>query len=373
MRTTAIIGAGFGDEGKGRVTNALLNPSEKNLIVRFSGGHQAGHKVVHEGREHIFASFGSGTLQEAHTCWTKYCTFYPSSFLVEYDALKDIKFKYFLSPDSPLTTPYEVELNRTKQVYLNNGTCGLGVGATFERQNKNYHLYVMDIMYPDILKIKLKNIGDWYKSEHNIIVPQDRIDAYLRDCQEILELDHMNIGEANINLYDSVIFEGSQGSLLDQELGFFPYVTHSYTTTTNVIELCNAVQLPLDRIILVSRCYQTRHGNGPITGKPLTLELPETERNVSNEYQGDFRVATLDEDTLLYAIRINNIPSIPMGIVFTCLDQLPNPQVWSNDANSFITLDEFSNKLNKMGISVRYSNSETSELEDAIKHFESVR
>ena len=92
MKTAIVIDLGFGDSGKGRVVNELVSSSEKSLVVRFSGGQQAGHKVVEGKREHVFSSFGAGTLKGADTFWSQYCTFYPNSFLGEYEALKDLKF-----------------------------------------------------------------------------------------------------------------------------------------------------------------------------------------------------------------------------------------------------------------------------------------
>ena len=85
----AVIGLGFGDEGKGLTVNHLANKLDNPLVIRYSGGQQAGHTVIKDGYKHTFSNFGSGTLSGAPTYWSKYCSFDPVGFAKEYNKLKN--------------------------------------------------------------------------------------------------------------------------------------------------------------------------------------------------------------------------------------------------------------------------------------------
>ncbi|MEM9930725.1 MAG: adenylosuccinate synthetase, partial [Bacteroidota bacterium] len=88
MTTHIVLGLAFGDEGKGVTTDYLCRQAERPLVIRFSGGHQAGHTVVSpQGRRHVFSNFGAGTLAGAPTFWSKYCTFHPVGYANEHESL----------------------------------------------------------------------------------------------------------------------------------------------------------------------------------------------------------------------------------------------------------------------------------------------
>jgi len=111
-----IIGLGFGDEGKGLVTDYLCHKHPNSLVIRFNGGHQAGHTVVaSDGQKHTLSCFGAGTLRGVPTYWSNYCTFSLAYFLEEYEALK-ITPKLFLYKLCPITTHYDVLFNRAIEV-----------------------------------------------------------------------------------------------------------------------------------------------------------------------------------------------------------------------------------------------------------------
>lgn len=137
MNTLAVIGAGFGDEGKGKVVSHLCLRHEPALVVRYCGGQQAGHKVMVNGLEHIFSNFGSGTLQGIPTLWSKFCTIDPVGILNEAALLYMIGVKPTLYIDSrcPVTTPFEKAYNQQSDKLTGHGTCGVGlVKRTKERK-----------------------------------------------------------------------------------------------------------------------------------------------------------------------------------------------------------------------------------------------
>lgn len=337
-----VLGLGFGDEGKGLTTSFLCNQNKiankKSLVVRFSGGQQAGHTVTHNGKRHVFSNFGSGTLQGNATYWSEYCTFSPIGVLNEYNALKEIKGltpELYVNPLSPVTTPFDKHFNCTTEKKRNHGSCGVGVGATIQRQEDYYKLFVQDLFHPGVLYQKLMNIKYYYE-QMGFSTNVDLGDfLYVIDkVKDIITVDNGDIMKGI-----SLIFEGSQGILLDQDFGFFPNVTRSNTTSKNAFELIKKHQLPYNPINLqypsnainiyyITRAYQTRHGNGFMTNENISAELKltntEDETNVTNEYQGDFRKSVLDLDLLKYALQCdsNFSSGARKNLVITCIDQV---------------------------------------------------
>jgi adenylosuccinate synthase len=113
----AVIGLGFGDEGKGKVVSSLCSqsPDHDKIVVRYCGGHQAGHRVLlNDGSSHVFSHFGSGTLQGVPTYWSQFCTVDPMGLLNELDILLNKipifstdKIRLYIDAKCPITTPYE--------------------------------------------------------------------------------------------------------------------------------------------------------------------------------------------------------------------------------------------------------------------------
>ena len=139
MSTSAVIGLGFGDEGKGVVTDFLCSRDPGSTqVVRFSGGHQCGHKVIKDDVEHVFASFGSGTLRGCPTFWSRHCTFDPVGFWKEYALLqeKGVVPRIHIHPECPVTTIYDVYANR-HAVEVEHGTTGTGFFQTKKRHFQN--------------------------------------------------------------------------------------------------------------------------------------------------------------------------------------------------------------------------------------------
>jgi len=128
--------------------------------------------------------------------------------------------------------------------------------------------------------------------------------------------------------YDTLIMEGSQGIMLDMDHGIFPNVTYANTTSKNALEvLRNGMGILDTEIFYVTRCYQTRHGNGWMSDeKGLDLINNEEEINKTNDWQGSLRIGKLDYSLLNYAMEVDNFYSFPFrkNLVVTCLDQLPH-------------------------------------------------
>ena len=326
MRSIAVIGCGFGDEGKGRIVNDLCPKFRNPLVVRYSGGHQAGHHVVTSTKDHVFSNFGSGSLAGTDTYWSKFCTVDPMGIFYELTALKRKGFfsTLYVDKDCPVTTPYEKQINFVSMNWNHHGSCGVGFGATHEREEKRYSLLFSDLFDPIILDIKLNLIKKFYKEFSLDLNP------FRKFCEEVVASKdiHMVSGIPDTK-YDTIIFEGSQGLLLDQDIGFFPHVTRSNTGSKNILEMRFRPS-----VVLVTRAYQTRRGNGPMTNETIPHEINRNplEENFDSGPQGKFRKTILDLNLLKYAIEKDSyIAECSKKImVVTCMDLMPEYSLTQN-------------------------------------------
>ncbi len=353
MSNKIVLGLGYGDEGKGLTTDYLCRHGQKPLVIRFSGGHQAGHTVVdEEENRHVFSSFGAGTLQGVPTYWSRFCTLYPQGFLKEKSALKALGFdpKIYVDALVMVTTPYDIYYNRsTEQVNLH-GSCGVGFGATVERNTTSPNqLYVQDLFYPQVVAQKLKAIEAYYEKRSTFDFKTKEfmqiMDAFFIEIKEIqhhMELVHESIFFAQqvpqLGFQD-LIFEGSQGILLDMDHGFFPNMTRANTTSKNAMEIIKRNGLSEPEIYYVTRAYQTRHGNGFLSNEAIELKYKPNplETNVYNPWQGHQRQSILDVDLLNYAFDCDRNYSgmVKKHLVVTCLDQLEGSLAFSQNEEEY--------------------------------------
>lgn len=335
-----VIGAAYGDEGKGNVVNAISN--RETLVVRFNGGAQAGHTVCHEGRRHIFSHFGAGTLKGARTHLMSDFVCFPRLFMKEMEELHPLIPQVTVSPDCQLTTPFDVWLNRAAEKsrsHAKHGSVGIGFGETVCRGNSGYGIAMHDLTCGRVHD-KLINIRDrWVPARC------DRLNIPYRarpkgtdiDLDAIVEAfiafrDHVRVCSDKQALAheDDVVFEGAQGLMLDAVYGTFPYVTHSRTGLTNL----HARGIDYDEVLFVTRAYTTRHGAGP-----FPHELPEPpysaivdETNKPNGWQGPLRYSYLNLAQLAHAVAQCTPRGAKTTGVMTCLDQLPERVKWLDAA-----------------------------------------
>lgn len=319
MAHKTVIGLGFGDEGKGLFTDYLCSQSTNPLVIRFSGGQQAGHTVISKGIRHVFSNFGAGTLKGAPSYFSKFCTIDPVGIVNELSALLDKGFEplLFIDANCPVTTPYDVSYNQNNNKH---GSCGVGVGDTINREESYYSLTFGDLFYPWVLETKLKLIKDFYSGHHDAPLTN-----FLECCDIITHSTYIKKTNGLPSNNYSYIFEGSQGLLLDKNYGFFPHVTRSNTGTKNVLSLLGHETLSL---YLITRAYQTRHGDGPLSNEtiPHNISKNPLETNITNTYQGPLRVALLDVSLLEYAINKDDYlrTASNKSLVITCLDHIKN-------------------------------------------------
>ncbi|WP_177764583.1 adenylosuccinate synthetase [Flavobacterium sp. I3-2] len=322
-----VIGLGFGDEGKGITTDYLASQKKEAIVIRFSGGQQAAHTVMIENKKHIHSSFCSGALRGLPSYISEFCTFYPIYMLNEKEELEKLNgnTKMFIHPLAKVTTPFDIYYNRKNKKNIEDGTCGKGIGTTMKRNESPFKLFATDLIGPKSMLIeKLKSISNYYGLDNSEEIKEE-LEFFLYAIEKL----EWNIKDYTFLLnYNHLIFEGSQGILLDMDHGIFPNVTYSNTTSKNAITICNLLKIKDIEIFYVTRIYSTRHGNGWMSNETnLTLKNNQEETCIYNDFQKGLRIGNLDYELLNYALIIDGAYNLysKKNLVVTCLDQLDIP------------------------------------------------
>lgn len=313
----AIIGANYGDEGKGRMTDYFASQSLKQTIVVCSnGGAQRGHTVYDQkGRRHIFRHFGSGTFAGADTYLPKQFIVNPMLFMEELNQLRDYPTtKIYVNPDCLCSTPFDMIVNQIveeERGINKHGSCGVGIWETILRNEAT--VGELMVMSNEELRKYLTGVRDTYflnrLKEKNIEVParwrdiffsSKLIDNYIYDFKNMLNHVILNT-DICLKFYDTVIFENGQGLLLDQNVKDSKHSTPSNTGSRNIQQIVDSLYEPSCEYVLevcyVTRSYLTRHGAGELEGEcnPTEFNIKhELESNVWNKNQGIFRYGKLD-------------------------------------------------------------------------------
>jgi len=343
-----VLGMGYGDEGKGVFTDYLSTKLDHPVVIRFNGGHQCGHTVMHtDGQLHVFSNFGSGSFRQIPVFFSRFCTIDPTGIVRELRALQrwGISPVLFVDPLAMVTTPFDKFYNICDRANLAHGTVGVGFGATIERNQGPFKLYAQDLFFTAVLERKLEAVRDYYRTRFKA--------RGLESCLEALELEIMRLDQflrdvdsarGTIRLltesrlfemdFENYIFEGAQGILLDMDFGTFPNVTRSNTTSRNAFEILRRNgQHAAPAVYYLTRAYQTRHGNGWMSAEnyPVSLIHNLHETNRPDGHQGAFRTGILDTDMLRYALQCD--ASFAGGaekqMVVSCMDQLTGYQYLS--------------------------------------------
>jgi len=316
MRASAVIGACFGDEGKGLLTDYLSD--ENTLVVRFNGGGQAGHTVVTpDGKRHAFAHVGAGAFRGAHTFLSRYFLVDPRIWCEEMAELYPLGVRpiVYVDPDAFLVTPFDVFVNQELERSRGNqrhGSCGSGINETVTRCTESEVPTRVSDIATGALESKvsslrayafkrIKNMTGSNPSEYteHLLNSPDVVDDWMESCamfiQEVLLPENAPKG------YSNVVFEGAQGLLLDEKHHYFPHVTRSRTGLTNVVPLCLSLGIRNLDVYYVMRSYMTRHGAGPFPSEVHGLSFFDDTNN-HNAWQGTLRFGSFDEDLVRQAI-----------------------------------------------------------------------
>lgn len=298
MKARVVIGANFGDEGKGLITDWLCSQGA-DWVVRFNGGANAGHTVVTPDRKrHVFKHFGSGSFLGVPTYLSQFFVCNPILFFEELKELRALGLKPVVAahPDCLITTHVDMLINQhreRKRGDKRHGSCGVGLHETVSRSKvDSLKLTLGDLWNNNNIKDQISEIGQKWASFRvgKTFHGEEVVERFAECALSFAEYAHP-MGIAQVK---DPVFEGAQGLLLSQDnKAFAPHLTHSYTGMHNVRKLCAQANLEPE-ITYVSRSYLTRHGHGPLPGEDPTLSWPD-DTNQETEWQGPLRFAPLDK------------------------------------------------------------------------------
>jgi adenylosuccinate synthase len=341
VRALVIADLGFGDAGKGLLTDFLVRETGATLVVRYNGGAQAGHNVVApDGRHHTFAQFGSGTFMPGvRTFLARDTIVHPTALLRENAALRSLGIadaldRISISAGALVVTPYHQALGRLRELArgaARHGSCGVGVGETVghARAFPSDAVHFVDLADVSRLRAKLARIREYARAELEQLDVVSGEAGVIERTEAIRRWMEPSCSLANLAADDSlppsptIVFEGAHGVLLDEWHGFHPYTTWSDCTTAPALSL-----LPPDAEVTtigVLRAFAVRHGPGPF---PTEAPIPHAphEHNAANEWQGAVRRGWFDAVLARYAIEASGGID---ALAITHLDWLPRLAEWT--------------------------------------------
>ena len=276
-KNVVVIGTQWGDEGKGKLVDLLTDQAD--AVVRFQGGHNAGHTLVIQGKKTVLHLIPSGILRESVQCLIgNGVVLSPKALLEEIEILEQagvpVRNRLLISESCALILPVHVAIDQAREKARGSkaiGTTGRGIGPAYEDKAARRGLRAGDFLDTQGFTEKLKELVDY----HNFMLTQYyKVEAV--DFQQILD-EALSMGEQikpmlgdvgdKLARYQSegknLLFEGAQGALLDIDHGTYPYVTSSNTTAGGAATGTGVGPLDLDYVLGITKAYSTRVGNGP--------------------------------------------------------------------------------------------------------------
>lgn len=276
MANVIVIGAQWGDEGKGKITDLLSRSA--NVVVRYQGGVNAGHTIVVNDQTFKLHLIPSGILYPDTECIIGCGTVIdPQVLIEELDQLEKLNIstqRLLISETAHVTMPYHRLIDKASEEQRGNhkiGTTGRGIGPTYADKSERNGIRMLDLMDP----IGLREQLEWTINYKNVILeklynlpplnPQEIIEEYLGYADRL----RPHVVDTSLKIYDAVqrrrniLFEGAQGTLLDLDHGTYPYVTSSNPVAGGACVGAGLGPTMIDRVIGVSKAYTTRVGEGP--------------------------------------------------------------------------------------------------------------
>jgi adenylosuccinate synthase len=334
-RNVVVIGTQWGDEGKGKIVDLLTE--EVAAVVRFQGGHNAGHTLVINGEKTVLHVIPSGILRPGVQCVIgNGVVLEPNALLKEVVALEErgvpVRERLRISPACPLILPHHVQLDLAREEARGNqkiGTTGRGIGPAYEDKAARRGLRIGDLFYWQEFAGKLSEVMEY----HNFMLtsyykkPPVDFQQTLDQCAEVAEQIKPMVSDVVALLHGlreagkNILFEGAQGALLDIDLGTYPYVTSSNTTAGGTAVGSGFGPTYLDYVLGITKAYSTRVGSGPFPTE-LFDEIGERLAQRGHEFGSTTgrarRCGWFDAVALRQAVQINSIS----GLCLTKLDVL---------------------------------------------------
>ncbi|ATA19540.1 adenylosuccinate synthetase [Gibbsiella quercinecans] len=334
-KNVVVLGTQWGDEGKGKVVDLLTERAK--YVVRYQGGHNAGHTLVINGEKTVLHLIPSGILRENVTSIIgNGVVLAPDALMKEMKELEargiPVRERLLLSEACPLILPYHVALDNAREKARGEkaiGTTGRGIGPAYEDKVARRGLRVGDLFDKATFATKLKDIIDYHNFQ---LVNYYKVDAvdYQKTLDEVLAIadiltamvvDVSELLDSARKRGDLIMFEGAQGTLLDIDHGTYPYVTSSNTTAGGVATGSGLGPRYVDYVLGIVKAYSTRVGAGPFPTE-LFDETGEYLCKQGNEYGATTgrrrRTGWLDAVAVRRAVQINSLS----GFCLTKLDVL---------------------------------------------------
>lgn len=330
MKADVVIGAGWGDEGKGLMTDYLASQYDESIVIRFNGGAQAGHTVqTPDGQIHVFSHFGAGSFNNSHTYLSQFFIVNPILFVREAIQLGFMP-KVMIHPDCMITTPFDMMVNQLNPK-ARGTSVGMGINETIQR-HKYLRITMRDLKFwsKETLRSTLVSLRENYTilrlKEMGLELPDylrndDIIDQYINEVQDMIQ--YIGVGKLKPTTLP-IIFEGAQGLLLDNDYDI-DFGTPSKTGLTNVVTLAKELGITSLDVNYMLRAYMTRHGKGQFPTENPELRYHD-ETNVQGPFQGKVRFGMFDADLIGNVIHndmLDRDVSITPRLVITHLDQMP--------------------------------------------------
>jgi adenylosuccinate synthase len=334
-KNVVVLGTQWGDEGKGKIVDLLTE--NVAAVVRFQGGHNAGHTLVIGGEKTVLHLIPSGVLREGVLCLIgNGVVLSPEALLKEMDALESrgvpVRERLRISPACALILPYHSALDLAREQARGDrkiGTTGRGIGPAYEDKVARRGLRLGDLRDPARFEARLREVMEY----HNFVLTQYYHQEAI-DVARTLE-DALRMGEtlkpmmadvpAMLHQYrmegKRILFEGAQGALLDIDHGTYPYVTSSNTTTGGTATGSGFGPLYLDYVLGITKAYTTRVGSGPFPTElfdEVGARIAQRGHEFGSTTGRPRRCGWFDAVSLREVVRINSVS----GLCITKLDVL---------------------------------------------------
>ena len=334
-KNVVVVGTQWGDEGKGKIVDWLTDHAQG--VVRFQGGHNAGHTLVIAGRKTVLHLIPSGILRDRVACYIgNGVVLSPNALIEEVDALEaagvDVQSRLKLSEACPLILPYHAAVDRAREAAKGAskiGTTGRGIGPAYEDKVARRAIRLQDLFHRKRFAAKLGEALDY----HNFVLKQyfkaDTVDfnQTLDETLAFAERIEPMVGDVPRLLYEAqraganLLFEGAQGTLLDVDHGTYPFVTSSNCVAGAAAAGAGVAPQSLHYVLGITKAYTTRVGSGPFPTE-LDDEVGRQLASRGNEFGATTgrprRCGWFDAAALKRSIQINGVS----GLCVTKLDVL---------------------------------------------------
>lgn len=327
MSNVVITGAQWGDEGKGKIVDILTEDAD--YIVRYQGGHNAGHTVVIGDREFILHLIPSGILRPGKKCVIgNGVVIDPHALLMEIDGLKErgieVRDNLFISGRAHIIMPYHRAIEKESEKlkgFLRIGTTGRGIGPTYADKMARVGIRVVDLIDREVfrekLRINLQEMNYFLERLYNVkgFILDDVYKEYVGYAERMkgFVVDTALILDSAIKERKNILFEGAQGTHLDVDHGTYPYVTSSNATAGGACTGSGVGPTKMDKVLGVVKAYTTRVGSGPFPTE-LKDKTGELLRERGREYGATTgrprRCGWFDVLATSYAAKVNGFTDI---------------------------------------------------------------